>query len=95
MSLVILEDQLARLLVVDRRLAQTVDQAGSALNREAFTTDDVLNVTLDVLGVPDDEWRPTLWEIYYTDTAPTLESCLAFIRAVQGFVQHELAGIEE
>lgn len=95
MSLVISEDQLARLLVVDRRLAQTVDQAGPVLNREAFATDDVLGVTLDVLGVPDDEWRPTLWEIYYTDTAPTRESCLAFIRAVKGFVQNELAGTGE
>ena len=95
MNLAISEEQLARLLVVDRRLAQTVDQAGAVLNREAFSTDDVLNVALDVLGVPNDDWRPTLWETYYTDTTPTIESCRAFIRAVKDFVQDELAGIEE
>ncbi len=86
---------MARPLEVDRRLAQTVAQAGPVLNREVFATHAVLGMVLGVLGVPNDEWRPTVWETYYTDTAPTIESCLAFIRAVKGFVQEELAGTEE
>ena len=95
MSLAISEEQLARRLVVNRRLAQTVDQAGAVMNRAAFATPDVLNMALDVLSVPNDDWRPTLWKIHYTDTALTIESCRAFIRAVKDCVQDELAGIEE
>ena len=55
---------MARRLVVDRRLAQTVTQAGPVLNREVFATHAVVDVVLDVLGVPNDDWRPTVWEIY-------------------------------
>ncbi len=60
MSLAISEEQLARRLVGNRRLAQTVDQAGAVMNRAAFATPDVLNMALDVLGVPNDDRRPTL-----------------------------------
>ena len=56
------ETDLARMLVVDRRLQPLIDRADAALNREAFNTSDLLIVVLDAPGVPAGECRPPLWE---------------------------------
>ena len=80
------ETALARMLVVDRRLHRTIDPAGGALNREALSTDDLLNVVLDAPGVPAGKCRPPLWDTYFTIVEPTLGSCLTHLRVVSGFV---------